>query len=295
MAVTYVYLMEDYIDFRKRAVTEDDVQEAERELRVSLPEEYRQFLIARDGPTPEPAWFQARDGRWCGPIVAFYSTWRPLGRGDIGRSPCLEHLTEYHRSDQKLPKPYVAIAQMTTHPNTLLLSTASADFGAVYAWRPLDKRFHVEQLLPVAGSFSAFLELLADPPTEVRAQVEARAERRDPTLGRPPAEDYDGPEARAWLRRNRNPAALGANHFGGTDAGRQFVDELYALGAAKVLIPENSIQKNDDEGPYADALVVLLPTDAVARAQLCSRCEQELDLPEPIDPNDPNPIYLWWD
>jgi SMI1 / KNR4 family (SUKH-1) len=295
MTVKFTYRIDDGIDFRQRAVTKEDVRAAELDLQVSLPPDYREFLITWDGPTPEPAWFPAADGKWCGPVFAFLSTWRPLGRGGIGRSPCLEHVTEYHRSEQKLPRPYVAIAQMLTHPGTLLLSTARADFGAVYAWRPLEKSFHVDQLLPVASSFPAFLELLAEPPAEVRARFEIQASRRDRNVGRPSADEYDGPEAQAWLRSNRNPAALAANHFRGTDAVRRFVDELYALGAANVLIPENSIQKNDDDGPYADALVVVLPTGAAARAELCSRCERELDVPEPFDAKDPNPIYLWWD
>jgi hypothetical protein len=35
--------------------------------------------------------------------------------------------------------------------------------------------------------------------------------------------------------------------------------------------------------------------DRVARAAVCLRCEKELDVPELVDPNDPNPVYLWWD
>jgi hypothetical protein len=107
-------------------------------------------------------------------------------------------------------------------------------------------------------------------------------------------DDYDGPEARHWLRRNRNVAALAANHFPSTAAARQFVEELYRLGAPRVFIAEDCIQDHDDQGPYADALVVVLPADAMAREAVCRRCERELDEPETIDANDPNPIFLWW-
>jgi hypothetical protein len=84
------------------------------------------------------------------------------------------------------------------------------------------------------------------------------------------------------------------NHFLSTGAAREFVDELYAIGAVKVLIPENTIQK-DDGGPYADSLVVELPAAEDLRAAVCLRCEQELDLPERFDRDDLNPLYLWWD
>jgi hypothetical protein len=53
--------------------------------------------------------------------------------------------------------------------------------------------------------------------------------------------------------------------------------------------------KTDDGGPYADSLVVELPAAEAARAALCERCEHELDLPERLERDDPNPLYLWWD
>jgi len=274
-------------------VSDADVRAAEQYLGVSLPPEFRAFLITRDGPTPQPAWFPTASSRWCGPILYFISTWQPTGRGGIGRSICIEHLTEAHRNMDKLHKQHVVIAQMATHPGTLLLSTGARDFGAVYAWRPLDKRFQKDHLLPVAKSFNAFLALLADPPPDVLAKFEQQKPGGVRSL-RPPAENYAGPEARHWLRRNRNAAALAVNHFGGTGSAQEFVEELYRLGATNVLIPENSIQK-DDGGPYADVLVVELPSDTAVRAALCQRCEQELDEREPLDPDDPNPLFLWWD
>jgi hypothetical protein len=295
MAVTFTYKTDDGFDFRKRSVTEIDIEAAERYLGVALPQEFRQFLIEHDNPTPEPAWLPMEGSKWCGPILAFYSTWQPFGRGGIGRSPCLEHLTQYHRNEHKLPKHYIAIAQMLTHPNTLLLSAGRADFGAVYAWRPCDKRFKHDQTSHVSNSLKAMLGMLSEPPAEVRSQFEQRLRDRGRPSSRPPIDDYEGPEARRWLRRNRNPAALGANHFLSTDAARKFVDELYAMGAVKVLIPENTIQKEDDDGPYADSLVVQLPSNAAVRAALCLRCEEELDLPERFDQDDSNPLYLWWD
>jgi hypothetical protein len=293
MAVTFTYWVDEGVNFKQRAVSEADVLAAEKQLGVRFPPEFRAFLIARDAPTPKPAWFPTVDSQWCGPIASFISTWQPTGRGGIGRSPCIEHLTEAHRDMDKLHNEYVVIAQMLTHPNTVLLSTGPDDFGAVYAWRPLDKKFRPEHLLSVAKNFDAFLLLLADPPRDVLRRFE-QLRTGQVSSQRPPADNYAGPEARRWLRRNRNVAALAVNHFGGSNKAQEFVEELYRLGATKVLIPETSIQK-DDGGPYADALVVELPEDAAARAAVCLRCEQELDVQEPLDPNDLNPVYLWWD
>lgn len=97
------------------------------------------------------------------------------------------------------------------------------------------------------------------------------------------------------LRRNRHETPLAANHFPDRAVRLRFVEELYSLGATKVIVPESNIQAADDDGPYADALVVFLPIDPQKRADVCRRCEQELDEPQRIEPTDPNPIFLWWD
>jgi hypothetical protein len=208
----------------------------------------------------------------------------------------MEILTQASRDKERLPAHYVAIAQMMTQPSILLLSTAAGDYGTVYAWRGGSKRFRPEQLLRVAGSITEFLCLLAEPPPEVAATFRrAVADHHSGTTRRPPPEDYSGPEAKGWLAANQNPAALAVNHFGTTEAAGRFVQELYAAGAPRVIIAENSIQEDDDLGPYADAMVVFLPDSRPARKILCRLCERELDEPVTIDANDPNPIFLWWD
>jgi hypothetical protein len=189
---------------------------------------------------------------------------------------------------------------MMTQPSTLLISTAPATYGNVFAWHVSVKRFKPDQLVRVAGSFPEFLGLLAEPPEEVAANYrrmleEWRSARQAGTERRPPESDYDGPEARRWLRRNRNPTPLAANHFASAASARRFVDELYAAGATKVIVPGSSIQDADDDGPYADALVVYMPAEPDVRATLCQRCERELDEPGRIDASDPNPVFLWWD
>jgi hypothetical protein len=185
-------------------------------------------------------------------------------------------------------------------PSTLLMSTAPPDLGVIYAWHVSIKRFKPEQMIRVADSFTQFLGMLSEPPAEVVAAYEQElrarlAARQAGTEQRPPADEQDGPEARRWLRRNRNPTPLAANHFATQAAALGFINELHALGARRVIVPSSSIQDGDDDGPYADSLVVFLPADPDARLAVCQRCERELDPPERINASDPNPVYLWWD
>jgi hypothetical protein len=113
----------------------------------------------------------------------------------------------------------------------------------------------------------------------------------------------DGPEALAWLKGNKNESALASNRFLGTENAVKFVKALYAAGATKVVVPKDAINSEEDTvsfegGPYADALVVTLPTDdADAREAVVQMCRVELrregfDSPEVA--SSPS-IYLWWD
>lgn len=75
-------------------------------------------------------------------------------------------------------------------------------------------------------------------------------------------------EARAWLHAAR-PSGFAGNRFAGLDAARAFVEQLYMLGALKVVIPSVFAEPwriAEHGGPYADTLVVVLPTDPKQRA-----------------------------
>lgn len=74
----------------------------------------------------------------------------------------------------------------------------------------------------------------------------------------------NAPEAKEWLKENRNKYALAGNRFAGTKDAIKFVDKLYELGAVKVVISKDSIYDEKERvkkegGPYADAIVVTLP------------------------------------
>jgi hypothetical protein len=296
MVVTFTYLEQ----LPKRAVSDEDIAEEERALGVPLPGEVRAFALAHDAATPSPPWFSVSTPQgleWHGPIIYFLSTDGPRKRGQ-GRSPNFWATAWGFRRYQKMPTHYIPVAQLATitKENYLLVSGAGADLGTIYLWRTFNKRFRADQLRRAAGSFNELLAQLAEPPPEISAENDRILQlNHEGRFRRPPREFYAGPEARRWLRRNRNPAPLGANHFRGAAAARRFVDELYAAGAVRVLVPEDHIQDEDDDGPYADALVVFLPAAADARAAVCQRCERELDEREFFDVNDLNPIFLWWD
>lgn len=113
-----------------------------------------------------------------------------------------------------------------------------------------------------------------------------------------------GPEARQWLRTNRNPSALASNRFGRTQNAIQFVEELYAAGAVRVLVPQDYIhdesETGDESGPYADALVVQLDLDKDASELMRINNEETIreGFQEPWE-NDPlittEWLFFWWD
>ena len=53
-----------------------------------------------------------------------------------------------------------------------------------------------------------------------------------------PADLKSGPEAREWLKENRNESALASNRFGRTESALEFVDQLYGTGAERVIVAQ---------------------------------------------------------
>jgi outer membrane murein-binding lipoprotein Lpp len=112
----------------------------------------------------------------------------------------------------------------------------------------------------------------------------------------------DGPEALEWLKSNRNESALASNRFLGTENAVKYVKALYAAGAVKIVVPNDTIHDDKDTmsfegGPYADALVVTVPTEAGKRQAVIAMCRAELRR-EGFDSDEVETapqIYLWWD
>lgn len=117
-----------------------------------------------------------------------------------------------------------------------------------------------------------------------------------------PESALTGPEALQWLEANRNASGLASNRFGTTREALEFVKTLYASGAEAVFVSQETITDDPDTinfegGPYADALVVKLPTDPAARERVQGICRRELRR-EGFDldgATEGESIFLWWD
>jgi hypothetical protein len=119
-----------------------------------------------------------------------------------------------------------------------------------------------------------------------------------------PLTSYTGPEALAWLKSNGSKVGFAGNRFGSTREAIAFVEELYGAGAARVLVPDDAIRKHHAEvsehgGPYADSLVIELPSGD--RADLFEIYEHEAeaegygDMKGADSVIDGRYLFLWWD
>ena len=116
--------------------------------------------------------------------------------------------------------------------------------------------------------------------------------------------DYEslGPryEARGWLAASTNPSPFGSNRFDTKDAAAAFIDSLYAVGADTVWVlnvEQDSAWVAREGGPYADALLVHLPSDRSARRRLFTYGAREARH-EGFDPERDRGqryLYFWWD
>lgn len=111
-----------------------------------------------------------------------------------------------------------------------------------------------------------------------------------------PTEYKQGPEALAWLRKNRGESALASNRFLETQNAVRFVQQLYSAGAQRVIVPAAAIQNDGDE-IYADSLMVTLPADPAKRQRVWKLCAQELQREgeKPGSAPSDDHVLLWWD
>jgi len=107
-------------------------------------------------------------------------------------------------------------------------------------------------------------------------------------------------EARAWLAETANDSPLASNRFDTKAAGAAFIDSLYAAGADTVWVlnvAQDSALVAAEGGPYADALLVRLPSDRAARSRLFAFGAREARH-EGFDPDRDRGqryLYFWWD
>lgn len=150
--------------------------------------------------------------------------------------------------------------------------------GHAFFFAVLARNFEIAALTPLhrtgTGDLRKAWERLREGPSanprllaKVSAELEERKRKpREAAVASAPLPR--GPEALAWLRKSESESALASNRFGDTATAIRFVEELYAAGAARVVIPEESIQ---DE---ANTLVIVLPAERSKREALFQICDR---------------------
>jgi len=107
-------------------------------------------------------------------------------------------------------------------------------------------------------------------------------------------------EARTWLARNGNSAALACNRFETSEQAQGFVEKLYLLGAVKVIIDNiyaEAFRIKEEGGPYADTLFVEVPKEPEKRERLFAVFNQEARREGGQAHQDTGQriVELWWD
>lgn len=107
-------------------------------------------------------------------------------------------------------------------------------------------------------------------------------------------------EARAWLTNNKSESAFAGNRFGTTQQAVAFVNDLYSYGATHVFVTsilEEEWRIKETGGPYADALIVVLPSNAEQRRNLFAVANKEAEAEGFAAEPDigQSELFFWWD
>jgi hypothetical protein len=120
---------------------------------------------------------------------------------------------------------------------------------------------------------------------------------RDYILPRTP--DYMPAKALEWLRAHPSAHAFATNRFPTTQDAIAFVEQLFATGAPDVTIDNVMLLPSHDWLPYADALMVSLPSDPRRRCDIFELIETvgRPDEDAGALPSDQGQavVRLWWD
>jgi hypothetical protein len=107
-------------------------------------------------------------------------------------------------------------------------------------------------------------------------------------------------EAKEWLNNNKNESPLASNRFGAKENALKFVESLYETGAEGVYVvnvtdAERTIK--DEGGPYADSLVVRLPSDKDRRKKLFVIYAEESKREgfDSVSDFGQKELFFWWD
>ncbi|HEX8693710.1 MAG TPA: hypothetical protein VF746_14905 [Longimicrobium sp.] len=145
----------------------------------------------------------------------------------------------------------------------------------------------------LAGELRAALDPGRSPALQELQQQIREISEQDHDAIRP-----EDPEAREWLAANGHDAPLAGNRFDEKAEALEFVEELYAAGAVRVVVASECIRDElEHGGPYADGLRVQLPAEPRRRESVLAVVNREVE-EEGFDPyadTGQEAVFLWWD
>lgn len=107
-------------------------------------------------------------------------------------------------------------------------------------------------------------------------------------------ENEEHHEARQWFSTNKNVSPFAGNRFGKKENALAFVEQLYEAGAETVYVTGIN---NEAGGPYADSIVLVLPSDKEKRKKLfeINRIEAEREGFDGMRDIGQKELFFWWD
>lgn len=140
----------------KKALKESDIAAFERETGVTLPADYRAFLLANNGGVPDRARYDTVDGKVSGLVKCFISI---DGRKEGSLSDEFESFT-----GSWIPANLIPIAVNPGDDDRVVLSVSGKDAGSVYNWawgeEPEKPKASYKYMRLIADSFTAFCDKL---------------------------------------------------------------------------------------------------------------------------------------
>jgi len=148
-------------------ISEEDLRLLEAEIPVTLPQDYRQFLLEHNGGRPEPDSYplQGLAKNPYGAIQLFFGIGNPVETSSI--------LWNYRVMEGRIPPNLFPIA-CDNSGDLLCLSLYGDDAGSVVFWDYYAEHYPPTYdnvyRVPGADSFSAFIELLQPYPDDQNSQ-----------------------------------------------------------------------------------------------------------------------------
>ena len=136
-------------------LAEADLAGVEAALGVSLPAEYRAFLLERNGGAPKPNVLSLGGGDEAS-VEWFYSIGTKRPERDLVR------MTAHFRDELGLPKRFLPVA-LAEPDDLLLLTVGGKSAGRVSLWSIIEEGFDASRVRTVAKTFGDLLRALESP------------------------------------------------------------------------------------------------------------------------------------